>query len=535
MDPLVTITTRRTPQSERAESAQVLNNAGGWTFRIDDTGRLRRFLLLGTEGGTYYTGERALTADNARTVLRLAREDTAATAGEVVTVSTAGRAPTQNPALFTLAACAKLGDPEGRHATLDALPAVARTGTSLFLFARYLEQFGGWGRGTRRAVARWYTEPDVSRVAYQAVKYRQREGWSHRDLLRLSHPASTEPARRALFDWVTKGRVTPELPALVQGFLHAQDATSVDEWVRLIAALDLSWEMLPDAALAEPRVWTALLEHDRVPATALMRQLPRLTRLGLLSPLGEWTRVVTERLVDTERLRRGRIHPVSVLLALRTYAQGRSERGTSTWTPSAPVIDALDAAFYRAFATVEPTGKRTLLALDVSGSMTAPAGGTPLSCREVSAALALVTAATEPRTETVGFTSSGRWLHRRTAISSLRISPGQRLDDAIRAVSDLPFGGTDCSLPMRWALESGREVDTFVVYTDSETWAGEEHPHQALARYRRETGIPARLAVVALTPTPFSIADPDDAGMLDVVGFDTAMPHLVADFSRGAV
>ena len=29
----------------------------------------------------------------------------------------------------------------------------------------------------------------------------------------------------------------------------------------------------------------------------------------------------------------------------------------------------------------------------------------------------------------------------------------------------------------------------------------------------------------------FSIADPNDVGMLDVVGFDTAAPSVIADFS----
>lgn len=31
----------------------------------------------------------------------------------------------------------------------------------------------------------------------------------------------------------------------------------------------------------------------------------------------------------------------------------------------------------------------------------------------------------------------------------------------------------------------------------------------------------------------FSIADPNDAGMLDVVGFDTATPEVMAGFARG--
>lgn len=537
MDPLATISTRRTLQSEQADPRQVVNNAGGFTFQVDDRARLCRFLMLGTEGGTYYTGERDLTVENARTVLRLAREDTRATVDMVVAVSVAGRAPKQNPALFTLAACAKIGDDDGRRHALASLGSVARTGTHLFLFARYLEQFGGWGRATRKAVAGWYTTPDVGKVAYQTVKYRQRDGWSHRDLLRLSHPRTTEAGRRALFDWVAGRGLSADVPDLVRAFASAQEATTVREWCSLIAGHGLSWEMLPDAALREAKVWAALLEHDRVPATALMRQLPRLTRLGLLAPLGEWASVVATRLSDAERLKRGRIHPVSVLLALRTYAQGYSERGSSTWEPSRPIVDALDAAFYRAFGAVEPAGKRTLLALDVSGSMQSPAGGTVLSCREVSAALSLVTAATEPATETIGFTGGfgGYGLGGGTVIQPLPISPRQRLDDVVRTVSNLPFGATDCSLPMLWALENGRQVDTFVVYTDNETWAGRMHPHQALEQYRRATGIPARLAVVALTPTPFTIADPNDAGMLDVVGFDSAMPQLVADFSRGAI
>ena len=35
----------------------------------------------------------------------------------------------------------------------------------------------------------------VDDVAYQAVKYRQREGWSHRDLMRLAHPATDDADR----------------------------------------------------------------------------------------------------------------------------------------------------------------------------------------------------------------------------------------------------------------------------------------------------------------------------------------------------
>lgn len=536
-DPLAAISTRATPQSQPAGPRQVPNSAGGFTFTTGRQARLHRFLTLGTDGGTYYVSERDLTKANAAVVLQWAREDAAALTAEVVKISQAGRAPRNNPALFALAAAAGLGDAAGRRAALDALPLVARTGTHLFIFARYVEQFRGWGRALRRAVGDWYLGKDPERLAYQALKYRQREGWAHRDLLRLAHPAG-KGAHRALFDFVCgRDADLAELP-LVRAFLRAQAATAATEWVRLIREYPaLSWEMLPTPALSEPLVWRALLEAG-MPQTALMRQLPRLTRLGVLGPMDGATRLVAAQLADRDRLIKARVHPVSVLLALRTYASGHGMRGQDTWAPVARIVDALDAAFYAAFAAVEPAGKRTMLALDVSGSMTWPVAGLPLQCREASAALALVTAATEPGTFVTGFTSGSgrsRWPGYGTGISHLNISPRQRLDDAVRTVSGLPFGGTDCALPMIWALQNKVEVDHIAIYTDNETWAGDIHPHQALREYREKTGIPARLSVLGMTATDFSIADPEDSGMLDIAGFDSAVPTLLADFARGDV
>jgi 60 kDa SS-A/Ro ribonucleoprotein len=534
-DPLTLISTRRTPQKEKADPRQVPNSAGGFTFELDDDARVRRFLILGSDGATYYTSAAELTKDNATVILRKATEDAKGLTDILLEVSLAGRAPKQNPTLFALAAAASLGDDEGRAYALTALPKIARTGTHLFLFARYIEQFRGWGRGLRKAVGRWYTEKDLDQLAYQVLKYRQREGWSHRDLLRLAHPETNDPRRKGVFDWIS-GR-GQEFPPLIQAWEVAQ-VGDLSDWIGGVAR-GLSWEMLPDDALAESTVWKALINKG-MPMTALIRQLPRLTRLGVAK---SHRKQIVAQLVDPDRLAKARIHPVNVLVALRTYASGQSARGESTWTPDRVIIDALDAAFYASFGFVEPAGKRTLLALDVSGSMAMSSiSNMPLTPREASAAMALVTMATEPDCDVVGFTSgqTNRGFYMNHArygqvhsLTELKISPRQRLDDAIRAVSDLEFGGTDCSLPMLWALEKGERYETFVVYTDNETYAGQMHPHQALLKYRRETGIDARLIVVGMTSTGFTIADPTDPGSLDVVGFDSAAPTLISDFSRG--
>jgi len=117
-------------------------------------------------------------------------------------------------------------------------------------------------------------------------------------------------------------------------------------------------------------------------------------------------------------------------------------------------------------------------------------------------------------------------------LSTFDISPRQRLDDVIRKTSNLPFGGTDCALPMLYALKAGMQIDAFTIYTDSETWAGDIHPSKALQEYRQKTGIPAKLVVVGMTSNGFSIADPNDGGMMDVVGFDPATPQAIGEFVK---
>jgi 60 kDa SS-A/Ro ribonucleoprotein len=473
---------------------------------------------------------------------------------EIVRVSDEGRAPKNDVAVFALALAAGLGDESTRKAALDALPQVCRTGTHLFQFATFVEGFRGWGRSLRRGVGRWYATRPVDTLAYQTVKYRQRDGVTHRDLLRLAHPAkrvsSGNPAlevsaeHRRLFEWIVRGGETDGLPAVVEGFVRAQAAETPGETAALVREFRLPREAVQTGHLTSAEVWEALLED--MPTTAAIRNLATMTRVGVLAPGSQGTKRVVAQLGDDERIRRARVHPIAVLAALRTYAAGRGLRGRHEWNPVREIVDALDAAFYSAFGNVEPAGTRLLLALDVSGSMeSGSVAGVPgLSPRDASAALALVTAATEPAYEIVGFFAGrrgwksgvkGRYGFADSGLSPLAISPRQRLDDVVKTVSDLPFGGTDCALPMLYALARELEVDAFVIYTDSETWAGDVHPAQALRDYRLRSGSDARLVVVGMVSNGFSIADPADPGMLDVVGFDTATPQLISDFARGSM
>lgn len=519
------------PQSEPASPLQQQNNAGGYSFTLDDWGQFRRWLILGSEGGTYYVSERKLTRANAAVVERLLLVDGRRLVDEVVAVSDSGRAPKNDPAILALAMAAQLGDLGTKDYARAALPKVCRTGTHLHHFVAFSRSIGKWGRGMRRAVGDWLNQRPIDSAALQAVKYQSRDGWSFRDILRLAHPDPTKgtaPLQRdALYSWITHGLpgMTEEQQGNLPQLITATEALKAEPFrLGLIGQYRIPREAVPTELLTKADTWAALVPHGGV--TMLLRNLASMTRAGYLAPLSSNNLLVASKITDPVELRSQRVHPLQVLAALRTYSLGHGERGNSTWTPVPAIVDALDEAFYMAFQAVEPTGKPTLLALDVSSSMSyGDIAGIPgLTPSDASAALALVTASVEPNYHVMGFADSFR---------DLRITKGMRLADAIRNVFSLSFGGTDCALPMLWAEKSKVGVDNFAVYTDSETWAGKVHPHIALRNYRRTSGRNARLAVVGMTATNFTIADPSDAGMLDVVGFDTATPALMAEFFKG--
>lgn len=540
---------RKTPQSEAipGRPEMVANRAGGYVFAVDEWTRLERFLILGTEGGTYYAGQRELTKFSADAVRDCLKADPARTIATIVVISDEGRAPRNTEALFALALiAAENPGTSTRQLALEAMPQIARTATHLFQFIGFYEQMGGgWGRMFKRYVTRWYTDKPLGKVAFQMVKYREREGWSHADVLRLAKP---RPKRDSgwdkLYRWAVGKTDFDEVPPasedlrIVEGFERAKRAGSAREVVELVRDFRLPREAIPTEYLPTVEVQAALLES--MPMTAMIRNLANMTRSGLLSPTSEATRKVLDELGDEERIAKARIHPFNVLLALKTYESGHGLRGGNNWNPIPQIVDALDSAFYAAFRNVVPTGKRFLIGLDVSGSMYTSVAGVPnFSAREAAAAMALMIAKTEKAYEVVAFTGghTGYGYHRQgpqgpDMVSAFPISAKQRLDDVVSQTQGLSFGGTDCALPMLYALANEREVDAFVTLTDNESWAGDLHASQALAQYRQESGIDAKMVAMAFAANEYSVADPDDGGMMDVVGLDAAGPQLALDFVR---
>jgi 60 kDa SS-A/Ro ribonucleoprotein len=513
----------KTPQSQPIPfSNQIPNAAGGYAWNVDKWTKLDRFLVLGSEKGTYYIGEHKLTMEHAENLIEALVEDGKRVVKRIVAISHAGRAVKNDPAIFALALAASLGDQPTKTAAFEALPSVCRTATHLFAFVETCEGLRGWGRGMRKAVGRWYNAQSPEALAYALVKYQARGGWTNRDLLRLAHPKPATEQHGVLYKWVVDDELVGEAP-MVQAVLDLGKAANVAEAARTIREYRVPREAVPTELLTRAEVWEALLSD--MPLTAMIRNLGNLSKCGLLTVGSPAAGKVAKELKSVDRLRKARIHPISLLSALVTYASGQSVRGSGSWVPVPTVVDALNDAFYAAFANARKTRLRYVLGLDVSGSMngTRVAGIAGLDCRKACGAMALVTAAVEDEVTSLAFD---------TKVYPLAISARQRLDDVVHTLARTGGGGTDCAAPIRYAIENRIKADAFVIYTDSETWQGKLHPAQAIAEYRKATGIRAKLVVVAMASNRSTIGDPGDAGTLNVVGFDTTVPQVVAEFLR---
>lgn len=538
----------KTPQVEKAREDQVQNNAGGFTFSVTPEQRLLRFLILGTDSGTYYANERQHTIQAASAIVDMIKKDGLMVLDTTVDVSNAARAPKNDAAIAVMAMLLVYGDEETRSETQKQVPAVCRIGTHWFQLAECLKAFGaGWGRAKQKMFARRYEDTDLDKLAYDMVKYQSRNGWSQADLIRLSHPRISEGERAALIRWaldiaVEEAReverrdsqgnkrqveyppIVEGLPKIVLGFEKAKRAQTPGEVVELIKDYELPRECVPTEFLNDAKVWKALLYAGTygMPMNALVRNLGKMTSVGLIKPLSDETACVVSKLKDPKQIGYSRLHPLAIAQAMKVYSTGQGMKGDLRWSPDQEVLQALNDAFRLSFGNVQATGKRFLQAVDVSGSMGfCPIAGSCLTPAEASAILAQLTVDVEDRVHTVAFSHE---------LVTVNMKKGNSVDAVARTFSQIPMGGTDCSLPILYALENKIPVDVFVVYTDNETWCGGIHPFQALKKYRKEMGVPAKLVVCGMTATQFTIADPSDAGMLDVVGFDTATPGVIEAF-----
>ncbi|XP_014844314.1 PREDICTED: 60 kDa SS-A/Ro ribonucleoprotein [Poecilia mexicana] len=522
MEPSENTTSNHAPNSTGAE--------GSW--EISDKTRLCRFLCYGSEGEIYTAREQGRVAtETAGALLSLLQEGRGAEAvEEAKRFAQGGRAVRPGPALFTLALCSQHSELKTRQAAFKALREVCRDPAHLFSFVQYKKELkegmkcGIWGRALRKAVSDWYNEQDPLSLAAAVTRCKQREGWSHQDLLRLSHTKPATEAVALISKYVTKGwkevqaayadkekseEVVKVLSYLevVEKVKHSCDEVEVSG---LIEEHKLEREQLLTDHLRSKQVWSTLLKE--ISLHSILKILGKMTSNKLLEPRSAETQTICERLQNESSLKKANIHPFSILLASENYKRGQGFQGKTKWEADGSILKAMDWAFYTSFQNVEPVGKRFVVAVDVGTSLTSIVPGTAISTAVAAAAITMIFARTESNTQVLAFSEG--------AVVPCSLSADMSLAEVTAELVKFPSGSTDCTLPVTWATENGKSVDMFIILTNNPLWTFTASPLDSLKKHRHASGTDAKLVMCGLTSIGHAIADTEDRGLLSICGFD---------------
>lgn len=506
-------------QTEQDRPDQVQNNAGGYAFKISDVNRLNRFLILGTTGGTYYCSEKEYTKDNLDFVISMIKLKGISIVEEALRVSEGGLSPKQSPFIITLALCFVHGDNATKHAASKYFNRIIRTGKQLLEFVGYVKSYRSLGRLVRTTISNWYN--NHSNLPLQVTKYRNNNTSkvsSHDKVLKLAHIKPKDNKVNTLFNWVlNKNEITPEIELEMSDkeyfrlplSLHCiSKSTTEESLLNIIRLYSPTMDMIPTTRLSE-EVYKELIPN--LPLNTLLRNINNISRKGIIN--GDIKDIIIDKFSNKEAIQKARLHPLNILLASLNFKDVNSDIRT-----------VVDNMFIDSFKECQPINKKISLNFDVSGSMKGSMvnGSKTLNAISACAAYGLVLKKLEKTN-----IDSYQFDHTYT---SFDLRSDDNIESVIRKATDRPFGNTDCSLPMTYATKNNIYYDCFIVMTDNETWYGSIHPYQALKEYRKKVNKNAKLIVLATSSTEFSIADPNDTGMLDICGFSSDVFQVINSF-----
>ncbi|KAK3102549.1 hypothetical protein FSP39_012112 [Pinctada imbricata] len=467
------------------------------------------------------------------------------------------------PVLYALAVCIKSNNPATKKKAYDCLLEVCTIPSYLFLFlflyyrmclneAAQISEHPkkpSWPKSFRKTIKKWYTQFDPLKLAHLVTKYRSRYGWSHKKVLRLAHIGHDRVDSRGrgfvikyilsglleaknTYDQdpdpkVTEVREYLEAVEYVRRFDYRKEEDGSEGLKTLLEKIkinELAWEHVQTYVLKSPLIWRTLLVT--MPPLALIRNLSRLSYLGLLTPgSNEPTieeRIVCERLQKRDALLAAKIHPMTILIAISRYTTGQNQRN-KRWSINEAVRRCLWAAFCTSYEMFHPTGKNLLVALNINTRMLCPVIASPaLSSKMAAVAIAKIFHEVEgnQRVNCIKFDSSSE------AVDMTR--------DVVTITETFPRveGQTDFTVPFTYARNGGLNVDAFVILSDFVNDDQIGKLRRGLSDYcAQHVGRRIKLVIIGLTSTELSEVDPEgEENLLVVPGIDINSLRKVTDF-----
>lgn len=493
------------------------NHCGGPCYRLPATDRFVRFLVLGSES-SYYCSSSTIQEETISCIQELYTfpegNGIDFMIQKILDCDSQGKVPKHSHILYAMACLCELSEEVRKRVFEELLIPCCRTLSHLCEFLSYLKKIS-WGRHTRRHLSLWFNQFSPRELAYQCTKYRNRKGFTPKDLLRLVHPYPITKDQEQVYQFCLGTWNYTSGEGEVSEYLHAVEkmlrSSDMYEVVPFILQHRFTWEHVgQQALLKQAHIWNTLIATE-MPFHAFLKNLVRMLGCDTSEPL------ILHYLGQTHLLEHARVHPIQIMLASTMLAKS----AYAQYYPS--ILTRLDDLFHASFQQVRSMQKRILVGMDVSASMDSSRciGCPHISAREAACAFAMILKHTEPYAHFMAFTDT---------LIPFDIRTQDRLHEVIENAKRLPFGNTDCSLPIQYALDKKQEVDLFLVITDNETNCNKVPPKELLAKYRKEVFPHAKMVVLSTASTDVSIADPNASYMLDVAGFDPSVFQVIRQF-----
>ncbi|XP_062583358.1 RNA-binding protein Ro60-like [Saccostrea cucullata] len=467
------------------------------------------------------------------------------------------------PVAYALAKCARCGDRQVSKEAYLLIPKVCKTPSQLFLFHYYCKAAnlrGDWPRSHRRAIAAWYTEnkenrEDVVQFARHVTKYKCRYGISQRRVIKSCHPKPPNEKFGFIFRYITKGlkkaneKYPPQNSAgkkvmsdRGEDFLRDYEAIKsgrvpLSQVTDAIKKWRLTWEHIPPKFFEMKKdeenkkrckeIWRTLLLQSQMPMTAIVRNLVKMTRLGLLVPNSKEENTVCQKLNDPMILEQSNIHPYHVLTALAAYRRGQRRRNGEDikWAVSEQVVQALFQSFLHTQA-LPFTDKRLLLAIDSTIEMNNRVGSSCLPMKEAAAALALAIHQNSKCSETVTFGN---------VTSKFEFQPHDQsvfdIENALERIHQRTenFQRSDFNAPFRFAKQNIETYDGIVLLTSLVDTEEAATIRRCFQEYKEQRNGSVKAVVITHSHSNHVGTEEDD-DILDVEGADGCAAKQIIEF-----
>ncbi|XP_046611310.1 60 kDa SS-A/Ro ribonucleoprotein-like [Neodiprion virginianus] len=466
--------------------------------------------------------------------------------------------------IFALAVCARQTENESlRHAAYNAIKTICTTPQHFILFVKFASQIAksapepkhGWGAGWRKAVNEWYLSKDALDLAKCVTGCKGRYGWTHKDIVKLSHPKTDDIAKKAVLKYVLFG-----LKETIKDFGDKPEAAEVIEYIqkienfkhcedqvlagRLLELHNLTLDHVPGHLLKSEEVWNSLIPTMNI--TMLLHNLQRMHNIGILEPTGTAVDKVVDEICNQEKLLKEKIHPALVLITIKNYEKSgpalsyekqkaRKAKARSVIPPPKPtrkIIEALYKTLGYSFNSLAPTGLRYMITIDMSKAMQDNSAWRcgNLSSAEAGCLIALCLLRSENNVTVATFKNIG--------VHIVYLNKNASLGQIVKKMKQMPTGEVNLEKPMIWAAQKSEEIDVFINVVDvvdkrCGNGARTDNPRKAIKEYRSKMELKnAKLVTCAMTTAQMVPHSDDDKNTLTICGFDENVPKIIEAFAR---